>query len=378
MSTDGKTRPAIAHVLHRLEYAGAEVLAAALSRKLRNQYRWLFFCLDAVGPLGEQLRSQGFEVFNLNRRPGVDWSVARQMSKLCKRHHVDLLHAHQYTPFFYASMSRCMSSRPKLLFTEHGRHYPDLPSWKRIIANKWLLRRSDHVTAVGNFVRDALVRNEGMPVSRIDVIHNGIDPQRFAMTNRPTHRAAIREELGLHDTQPMVLQVARFHPVKDHATSIQALAHVVQQLPDAVLVLAGGGEQRSAMELLAGQLGLVDRIKFVGVRTDVDRLMAAADIFTLSSLSEGISVTLLEAMAGGLAIAATNVGGNGEVVEHNVTGLLSPRRDAAALGENLLKLLRDASLRQRMGAAGKQRFFDRFTEQQMHEGYRDLYDRLTQ
>ena len=369
-------RPTIAHVLHWLKLAGAEVLAADLARRLEERYRFVFLCLDDVGPLGEQLRDDGFVVEHLRRKPGIDMTVAAGIHDAVKRHDVDLLHAHQYTPFFYAAASRRLGATPPLIFTEHGRHYPDRRSIKRVVANRLLLRRRDRVTAVGEFVRQALTANEGIKAKRIEVIHNGIDPQQFAVDGQAEARSRVRRELGLADNQPVALQVARFHPVKDHATAVRAMAHAVQSLPDAVLLLAGEGDDQPKIELLANELGIADHVRFLGLRRDVPDLMAAADVFVLSSLSEGISVTLLEAMGCARAIAATDVGGNSEVVAHGTTGLLSPRGDATALGENLLRLLRDGALRTEMGAAGRRRLLEMFTQQRMHDAYAALYERL--
>ncbi len=383
---DFQGRPIIAHVLHRLYLAGAEVLAAALGRRLGRPddaaapYRFIFLCLDEIGPLGEQLRAEGFTVIDLARRPGVNLAVARRIVAACREHRVALLHAHQYTPFFYAAMSRAWPTRlgpiirprPPILFTEHGRHYPDFRRRKRIWANRLLLRRRDRVTAVGHWVGRALVDNEGLAASRIEVIHNGIDPEQFTPADESARRAA-RTALGIGPEQPVALQVARFHPVKDHATAIRAWAQVTKAVPDAVILLAGDGELRQEAEALGRELGVSETVRFLGVRDDVATLMAAADVFVLSSLSEGISVTLLEAMASGIAVAATRVGGNGEVVAEGETGLLSPRSDPESLAANLASLLSDPARARQMGRAGRQRLLDRFTQRQMHQAYADLY-----
>jgi glycosyltransferase involved in cell wall biosynthesis len=369
-------KPVIGHVLHQLAYAGAEVLAAALARQLADRYQTVFFCLDGVGQLGEQLQSEGFEVIALGRKPGIDFAVANRLREAVKEHHIDLLHAHQYTPFFYASLSRRLRNVPPLLFTEHGRHYPDQRKLKRVIANKFLWRQHDRATAVGRFVARALVVNEGFPRNSVQVIYNGIDPDAFMLPNRELVRQQMRAELGLAEDQPVVLQVARFHPVKDHATSIKAFSHVAQQLPDAVLLLAGDGEQLPVMKQLARQLKIENQVRFLGVRTDIPQLITAADVFVLSSLSEGISVTLLEAMASGVPICTTDVGGNGEIVEHTVTGLLSPRQNAKALGSNLVQVLIDVPLRQKFIDASRRKLLAQFNQQQMHEAYTKLYDTM--
>lgn len=389
------TRPVVAHVLHRLQVAGAEVLAADLSRRLRERFEFIFLCLDGVGPLGETLRGEGFEVIDLGRSPGVDLAVARRIRRETKQRGVSLFHAHQYTPMFYAAMSRLPPAsllprrRPRILFTEHGRHYPDSRSPKRVFANRILLSRRptcDRVTAVGVFVKQALVNNEGFDAARVEVIYNGIDPAQFDVALHDDTRAAVRAELGLSPTQPVLLQVARFHPVKDHATSLHAFAHVAREWGGAtggataarpVFLLAGEGDKREELEAMARQLGVADAVRFLGIRRDVPRLMAAADVFVLSSLSEGISVTLLEAMGCGVAIAATDVGGNGEVVIHNETGMLSPRADPRKLADNILFMLRDPAVCRAMGDAGRKRLLTRFTQENMHRRYAELYDLMT-
>ena len=373
----------VAHVVHRLYRAGAEVLVASLSRRLRDQFSFVFICLDEIGPLGHELAEDGFPVLSLDRQPGIDLKLARRMRAACREHQVDILHAHQYTPFFYSAISRGMSGKPRVLFTEHGRHYPDIRRPKRVAANQFLLRRRDRVTAVGEFVKRALVTNEGLPARRIDVIYNGIDLDQFggddgqAGDARESGAGALREQvrssLGLEATQPVMLQVARFHSVKDHATAIRAVAGVRKQMPDAVLLLAGDGDERTEMEKLVEELGVQANVRFLGVRKDISDLMAAADVFLLSSVSEGVSVTLLEAMACRVPVVATDVGGNPEVVDAGVTGLLAPRGDDVGLAEHLTTLLSDAVMRERMGEAGRSRALGMFTEAQMHDAFAQLY-----
>lgn len=377
MTDTRESKPVIGHVLHRLYLAGAEVLAAALARRLQERYRFVFYCLDEIGPLGHQLANEGFEVVDLARQPGVDWSVARRLRQHARSRGVQLLHAHQYTPFFYAAVSRGVSAAPKVLFTEHGRHWPDQRRPKRVMANRLLLRRADRVTAVGSFVRTALIDNEGLPAARVQVVHNGIDPILYTSqeSDRDT-RGRMRTELGVAADELVVLQVARFHPVKDHLTAIRAFADTVKQVPNARLLLAGDGDEREKITETIETLGVAGRVSLLGVREDVPALMAAADLFMLSSVSEGISVTLLEAMAAGLPIVATDVGGNSEVVEHGQTGLLSPRADSSALAVNMVGLLSDGATRNAFGQAGRERLMKLFTQDRMHAAYCEIYDQM--
>lgn len=365
-------RPMIAHVLHRLDLAGAEMLAAELARKLADRYQFTFYCLDALGHLGQQMRDEGFEVITLDRRPGVDLSVGRRLRKAMRQHEVNLVHAHQYAPFFYSAVSRRLRARPRILFTEHGREYPDVRRPRRVIANRLLLKPTDRVTAVAHYIRRLVADNEGIELDRISVIHNGIDPQHYVNADR----IEARRRLNMDPQTPLVMQVARFHPVKDHATALQAFAHVAAAVPDARLALVGEGERLGQMQRLADELAIAHRVDFLGRRDDVPHILPAADVFLLSSLSEGISLTLLEAMACRLPIVATAVGGNVEVVEHGRNGLLVQRQDHAGLAHNLILLLRDAEVRRNMGEAGHKRLHRLFHHQQMIQAYDQLYQTM--
>src|SRR5262249_31788342 len=153
--------------------------------------------LDDLGSLGQELRGEGFAVEVLNRRPGVDWSCARRLAEIVRRERVDVLHAHQYTPFFYGAASRRLGARPPVLFTEHGPAHPDYPPRKRSLATRVLLRSRDRVGAVGEAVRQALIHNEGIAPHRVEVIYNGIPLERFEARLTPAERAAVRAKIGV-------------------------------------------------------------------------------------------------------------------------------------------------------------------------------------
>src|SRR5437870_913264 len=204
----------VCQVLHSLCVGGAEMLAARLARRLRQAYRFVFVCLDELGTLGDELRQEGFDVHVLARRPGVDLGFPRRLAGLWRREHVDLIHAHQYTPFFYAMMARLLYRRPAVLFTEHGRHYPDFRRRKRIVANRFLLERRDRIVGVGQAVRSALIENEGLPANRVDVIYNGVSLR--ALPSKSQARLQVRQELEIDDQDVLILQVARLDYLKDH------------------------------------------------------------------------------------------------------------------------------------------------------------------
>ena len=364
----------ICQLLHGLRVGGAEVLAARLARQLGERYRFHFVCLDELGTLGEELHGDGFPVEVLGRRPGVDWRCPLRLARLLRRQGVALVHAHQYTPFFYALTARLLYRRPPVLFTEHGRWHPDYPRRKRLVANRMLLERRDRVVGVGQAVRNALIDNEGLPPGRVSVVHNGIDLAAFQ--DRRDCRAAVRKEIGAGPDDFLILQVARLDPLKDHLTALRTVERLARRRPDARLVLVGEGPQQPLIQDFLTSRHLPGRVSLLGLRTDVARLLAAADVFLLTSISEGIPLTVIEAMAAGLPVVATAVGGVGEVIADGQTGLLAPAGDDAALAEKLLALADDPSLRGRLGRQGRERAEALFSETQMLAAYERLYQEM--
>jgi len=360
--------------LHSLRIGGAEVLAARLARQLQGRYRFLLVCLDELGTLGEELRTEGFTVEVVERRPGLDLKCAWRLAKLLRREQVDLIHAHQYTPFSYAVLARLLYRGPAILLTEHGRHQPDYPRRKRMLANWLFLERRDRVIGVGEAVRQALIHNEGIPDRRVSVIYNGIDLSPFP--NRVNGHLSVRQEMGVAEDDFVILQVARLDYLKDHATAIRTLAQVLLRCPRARLVLVGEGPELQTIQDLVRQHHVESSVRLLGLRKDVPRLLPAADLFLLTSISEGIPLTVIEAMAAGLPVVATRVGGLPEVVEEGNSGLLAPAGNDAALAEKIVQLAEDRQRRQEMGRCGRQTALERFSEKQMHAQYERLYQEM--
>lgn len=366
--------PTICQVLHSLNVGGAEVLAYRLAKRLRERYRFVFACLDDLGPLGEELRAAGSVVEVLARKSGFDFACARRLAQFARHHDVDLLHAHQYTPFCYSIMPTSWRRRPPVLFTEHGRWHPDHPRMKRILFNRLLLARRDRVVGVGESVRQALIRNEGLPARRVGVIYNGVDLDRFETSTED--RVAARRELGLDDDSLAIIQVARLDGLKDHATAIRTIERVAAVVPNARLLLVGEGPERAMIEQEVDQRNVRPFVRLLGLRQDIPRLLVASDLFLLTSISEGIPVTLIEAMGCRLPVVSTSVGGVAEVVEAEATGLLAPAGDDRGLADAVISLSRDPTRRAAMGESGRQRAKRLFSEEQMHAQYEATFQSM--
>jgi glycosyltransferase involved in cell wall biosynthesis len=350
-----------------MAFGGAEVLVHDFLRATREEAQSAVLCLDASGPLGQGLQSDGVRVDVLGRKGGVEPRVVKGLRDVLTDFRPEVVCAHQYAPYSYAAMALpLVYPRPGLVFVEHGRHYPDARRPKRVLANNLVfLRYTQRVVAVCGYIKRLLVANEGIPSDRIEVIFNGVDPSRFDVT---PDRDAARASLGMAPEDLAVVCVARFHPVKDHPTLVRGFARAARDVPSAKLYLVGGGDD-GHLRALASELGITERVVFTGVRRDIPEVYAAADLFAMSSLSEGTSVTLLESMLSRRASVVTDVGGNPEIVERGHTGLLVPRGDHEALGLSIAELLRDPSRREKMGERGRKRVLALFTKDRMHRGW---------
>jgi glycosyltransferase involved in cell wall biosynthesis len=365
----------VGFVVHVMQVAGAEVLVRETVRHLAGAIAPTIFCLDAIGRIGEELSQKGVEVVCFYRRPGRDWRVSQRLAAAIQHRDLEVLHAHQYTPFFYSALAKPLCGfRPRIILTEHGRHYPDQVSPVRRAVNRLALDRlADVVTACCHFSAEGLAKLDGFARRRIEIIENGIEVNRYSP---PVDMAASRADVGLDPDRRYIIHVARQHPVKDQATLLRAFAASAPDLPRTDLLMVGDGPLRTELENLAIELRIAERVKFLGIRDDIPDLMRAADVFALTSLSEAASLTLLEAMASGLPVVVTDVGGNPEIVRHEREGLLVPRGDVGSCATALRRLIVDRDLAKQLGAAGRNRILQRYQLTRTVNQYYQLYRRL--
>ncbi|HEY2784975.1 MAG TPA: glycosyltransferase [Fimbriiglobus sp.] len=366
----------VAFVVHAMQVAGVEVLVRETIRRLGPRIVPTVLCLDRVGQIGDELLGEGIDLHCFERKPGRDFGVSRRIAAAVSDRKIDVIHAHQYTPFFYSALAKPFC-RPvtKLILTEHGRHFPDVVSPLRRAFNRTVLDRlADAVNACCRFSANALSRVDGFRGNRIRVIENGIPLEPYGPS---VDKSELKRTLGLEPIRRYVVHIARHHPVKDQSTLIRGFASATTTLLDVDLVLVGDGPLREELEDLVRSLGVADRVRFVGIQNNVPEWLRAADAFALTSVSEAASLTLLEAMAAGLPVVVTNVGGNPEIVRQEVEGLLVPRGDAPALAEAFGQIFCDPDLAQRLGNAGRRRVNETYRLDRTVDSYFQLYRTLT-
>ncbi len=356
-------------MLQGLEHGGLEMMLAQLLEGLdHSRYAAEIVCYDCLGPLEQRLSSRGIRSTLLPRRPGIDIGYILRLAQHLAHIKPDILHLHNPTAFFYGSLAGRLARIPTILYTDHGRDFTS--SRHNRFLHPILARLVDRVIAVSEAGMRNL-REEGVPASRLMTIHNGI-ADRYSQVD--ARRRQTRQELGLKHDLPVVGIVARLDGIKNHALLLHAMVAVLKARPEVVLLVIGDGPLRSELASLATQLEIESAVRFLGNRDDIPELLGALDMLVLCSHSESLSITLVEGCAAGRPLIATDVGGNAEVIEHEVNGLLVPPADEAALSAAILRVMEQPLLAQTMGQAGRQKYCKEFTLDTMASRYLGVYE----
>ena len=356
----------ICHIVLSLEPGGLENGVVNVVNGLDPvEFRSSVCCLQRAGEFANRMRP-GVAIASMDLRPGNDPWMPLRVARLLRRWGVDIVHTRNAEPFFYGFLAGRLAGVPAVVHSEHGRVFPEKP-W-RALAQRLLLRHVDAAFAVSGQLRSDLMRELHVPADRFEVLYNGVDVRRFQ--REAAHRSPPDAARAL-----MIGSVGRLAAVKNYALLLRAMARL-PPAPPCKLLLIGDGPERPALTQLAAQLGLADRVEFSGHRDDVAQLLPDLDIFVLTSLSEGMSNTVLEAMAAGLPVLASDVGGNRELIESERTGVLFQSGDEGALAAQLARLLGSAELRARLGNAAALRARSEFSMEAMLARYASLYRRV--
>lgn len=363
----------VAYLLPSLGTGGLErvvtLLATSVDRRAFSPQVELF---DARGPLERILGAAGIPVRLDRRRRGyVDPALIRRLSARWRAEGVGLVHAHNTTAMVYGALAGRLAGIP-VVYTEHGpsgRRFPH-PLHDRLL-HMLAARFVTRAAVVARWLGDALVRWEGFAPEQVELVPNGIDPAPFRAPLGS--REAIRAELDVPPEGPVAGCIARLDPVKNHGVLLRAWERVVLWYPQATLLLCGDGPERDALRRLSDSLGLARRVRFLGDRRDVPRLLRALDFHVLASRSEGTSLTLLEAMAACRPSVATAAGGTPDVLEDGRTGLLVKPGDVEALATAMLALCADPVRAGEMGLAASAELDRRFTLAGMVRRYERIY-----
>jgi glycosyltransferase involved in cell wall biosynthesis len=354
----GKGRIRIVHVALQLAMGGMEKLLVEFARHAdRERFDLRFISLGTRGSLADEIEACGWPVTALNTPPGVRIGLGGRLLLLFRRWGVDVVHTHNTKPLLYAAPAARLSGVRVVVHTRHGQRYQARPRETALF--RLACRLADRVICVSSDSA-RLSGGEGIARKRLCTIWNGVDLSRFAYSGPQANGPAV--------------MVGRLSPEKDVETLIRAADLAVRMDPSFHLEVAGNGVCLPGLRQLTAELGLSETARFLGEVQDIPSLLSRASLFVLPSLTEGISLTLLEAMARGLPVVATQVGGNPEVIDDGLTGMLVPVQAPAALARALVALRRDPERSRQMGLAARARVERDFDVRQMVQAYESLYD----
>ena len=325
-----------------------------------------------VAHSGGELRqraAEGLDLIPLAPRTEMDLGAAWRLSRVIRQLRPDIVHAHDPHGVAMAALALSMSTQVAK---------PPLVASRRVdfrlrgsALSRWKYRQVNCFICASDAIRQLLIA-DGVPEACVVTVHEGIDPGRVAAAPA----ARLHEELWLPHEAPLVGNVAALVPHKGQRHLIEAAALVVRQEPDARFIIAGEGELRPALERQIKEHHLEKHVLLVGFRPDVLSVHKAFDIFVLSSVTEGLGTSLLDAMAAARPIVATRTGGIPEVVVDGETGLLVPPRDHQAMADAIARLLNDHELRHRMGDAGLSRVRQKFSAERMVQSTLRVYQTM--
>jgi glycosyltransferase involved in cell wall biosynthesis len=351
-----------------LSPGGTERLVIELCRRLAADVDTVVACLDEPGEWAAEVIRLNIPVISLERTPGFHPSLSVRLGEVIKARRINVIHCHHYSPFVYGLLAAVMNPSVRLVFTEHGRLHGVGVSSKRRLVNPVLARWPSTICAVSAALKQDMVA-EGFPERSIQVVYNGIELGRRP---QPAERASVRAALGLPIDAFVVGTVGRLDPVKNLGALVDAMGLLKVRHPSAKAVIVGDGSERQALTERVSALGLTDAIVFTGYRSDVRAVMAGFDAYVNCSTYEGVSLTILEAMASALPVVASAVGGNPEVVIDQETGLLV-RPSAQAMSTALGGLIENPGRRQTMGDAARWRVKRHFSIERMVNDYAAAY-----
>jgi len=371
----------VLYLVDTLNVGGTETQLAQVALRLRStSYPVTVGCLRAEGPLVEVLERASISVVEFRKeRTLLSVRGIYQLLRLAiflHRGRFQVVHAHDpwanllgVPAAWLARTPIIISSRRYLADPEEQRDRPLRRKWRNKAA-RILYRLSTKVVVNSASVRDVLVKRDGLPPGKIRVIHNGVDLDRFASAPRD------RERLfpGVGNSSKLIAVAANMYSrVKGHSCLIVAAGTICREVPEAIFILIGDGKERAKLERQVREAGLEKSFLFLGFRDDVPELLASCDLAVLPSESEGLPNSVLEAMAAGVPVVATCVGGIPEIIDNGQNGLLVPPENPPALAEAILRVLRDRNLAMRLARAGQERVRTHFSFDRVVAELRQLY-----
>jgi sugar transferase (PEP-CTERM/EpsH1 system associated) len=372
--------PLVTHIIYKLDVGGLENgLVNLINHTQRDRYRHAVVSLTDTTAFRDRIQSQDVAIVSLHKRNGQDFSVYSRLHRILRTLRPDIVHTRNLSTLEYLLVAGFSGIHGRI-HGEHGRdvYDPDGLNFKYNLLRRAVRPFVHQYIAVSGDLADWLINTIGVRRDRLQRICNGVDIQRFHPRTEP------RREFGpqgfVSSINILVGTVGRMEAIKDQLTLVRAFLQLITNNPDARarlrLAMIGDGALHQEAHKMVCAAGAESLVWFAGERNDVPELVSGLDLFVLPSLREGISNTILEAMASGLPVIATNVGGNPELVVDGETGMLVPPSDPVAMADAVHSYLKDPAKLERHGQAGRKRAVEHFSIEKMVEGYLRVYDEV--
>ncbi|UCD63465.1 MAG: glycosyltransferase family 4 protein [Candidatus Zixiibacteriota bacterium] len=353
---------------------GAETVLINIARSIDRERFNPVVVLHRSGWVHEQLLKLNIDTRIIPCNRSWDLSFLVKFIRLGRQLKIDLINSHLFGAGLYACLAAIFLRVP-VIATFHNELFLPGRAERYLKLKNFLIRHlARRVVLVADYMRKDYVQLGRYPEDKLLTIYNGLELDRADGEN---DRHRIRAELGLAEDDPVVGHVANFRPPKGHRYLIEAAAIVCEAMPEARFLLIGeqgDGRIKSEVEELIAEKKLAANVRLLGFRADVSALLTATDVFVLSSISEGHPLSVVEAMAAGRPVVATDVGGLSEIVTPGETGFLVEPKNSSAMADRIAELLRDRELRRDMGEAGRRIARDRFSLSTMMRQYQNLFE----
>lgn len=340
-----------------------------------SNYCHHIFCLKSTGIFEKRIKNNNCKIVELNKKDGNDFSIPIALMKHFKKDNIDIVHLRGWPTLIEGIIAAKLCAIKRIIYGFHGRLMEDTNglSLKRKIGEKFALKCVPFILTLNEQMGQQMYREFGLSKDKIHIIYNGVDTEKFFPNKR---NKKIINEFNLYDEDFVLGFAGRLDAVKDLKTSIIAFSHFVKQNVNSKMIIIGDGPEREKLLNLVEKHKLGKHIFITGYRNDVPKLLNLIDVYIQTSLYEGFSNTILEAMSTGLPIIATNVGGNSTLIQNGINGYIIPKQEPEILNKKLKILKNDYELRNRMKSNNIKAVNERYSLRKMIDEYDRFYSKV--
>lgn len=357
-------------ITHDLAIGGLQQVIVNLCKTIdRNRFHVSVLCLRSLGEFAPDVEKLGIKVILLPQTGRTDYFSFLKVAKILRKEKIEVIHTHNTQPFIDGTLGALLSGVKKIVHTDHARNFPD--KMRYMIAERIAAIFADHIVAVSDHTANNLINYEKIPKQKICVIPNGIDGDHFRQSIDVAAQKAI---FNIPPESPVIGLGVRLSEQKGITYLLAAMPAILSHHPDTILLIAGSGPLETQLLQMAIKLGIDSSVRFVGPLTDIRKLLCVLDLYVLPSLWEGLPMVIIEAMAAGIPVIATDVGGTAMAINNEYNGILVPPTHQEALSENIVALLGNHELRALFVKRSAALFRNNFEAYIMAERYMVLYN----